>query len=284
MILVDIAREIGCDPITVRRWVKSSDIKIYVEKASNGKLVDAISIKDAENFKSWWKSRGVVPKGFVVLNDLAAKCGVDRNTVKSWGEKNDAKFSKYFGGKGKASWLIDKNSAKVFQKIYYDADKAVAVDDLLNKYKCNWRAANRWSKRTGIKFVKVKGKSRSRKGILPEQATQFEQYLKSIKEGGYLYLIQLLPDCWPGRVKFGFAYLPERRIAEHRITCPNACLLGQWECLRHKEKSIIKTITKNIDCLSLTSEVFDFKDVNTALQITQDYFTKKNNLAQNEHK
>jgi hypothetical protein len=42
---------------------------------------------------------------------------------------------------------------------------------------------------------------------------------------GYFYLIQLVPEALPNRVKIGFADNVEKRLAEHRTAAPTAKLL-----------------------------------------------------------
>jgi 5'-deoxynucleotidase YfbR-like HD superfamily hydrolase len=110
------------------------------------------------------------------------------------------------------------------------------------------------------------------KGLSPKDAKLFKKHLKKIKEGGVFYLIQLLPECYPNRVKFGFAHFIERRLSEHQITCPNAKLLGNWNCLRSREKDIIKQITKICNCVGLTTEVFDCEDYKEILNKTEELF------------
>ena len=42
---------------------------------------------------------------------------------------------------------------------------------------------------------------------------------------GYFYLIQLIPEAMPNRVKIGFADNVERRLVEHQTAAPTAKLL-----------------------------------------------------------
>jgi hypothetical protein len=49
---------------------------------------------------------------------------------------------------------------------------------------------------------------------------------------GYFYIIQLVPEAIPNRVKLGFADSVERRLADHRTSAPTAKLLKTWPCKR----------------------------------------------------
>ena len=49
---------------------------------------------------------------------------------------------------------------------------------------------------------------------------------------GFFYLIQLIPEALPNRVKIGFADNVEKRLAEHRTAAPTAKLLKSWACKR----------------------------------------------------
>ncbi len=49
---------------------------------------------------------------------------------------------------------------------------------------------------------------------------------------GYFYVIQLVPEALPNRVKIGIADSVEKRLAEHRTAAPTAKLLKSWPCKR----------------------------------------------------
>jgi hypothetical protein len=273
MTLNQLSKECGCDIITLRRWVSNNKILTHKEKSGNNRMAKAINEQDRSNFKIWWNARFEFPIDYIIIKDLAKECGVDPNTIRNWAKFNNIEIKKFHTGKSGASCIIENKYAEEFKKVYYSLDNAVAVVSLLDKHKCNWRAANRWAKRTGVQFLKVKSGGRSQKGLSIEDAKDFEVYLKNIKEKGYFYLMQLLPECVPGRIKFGFAYMVEARLASHRITCPNARLIGQWPCLRHKEKSTIKQIMSLMEeCFSHSSEVYDCKNVDDVLNATNVFF------------
>ena len=55
----------------------------------------------------------------------------------------------------------------------------------------------------------------------PEEAAKYDRY-------GYFYLVQLVPEALPNRVKIGFADNVEKRLTEHRTAAPTAKLLEAW--------------------------------------------------------
>jgi hypothetical protein len=62
---------------------------------------------------------------------------------------------------------------------------------------------------------------------------------------GYFYLIQLVPEALPDRVKIGFADNVEKRLAEHRTAAPTARLLKSWPCKRSWDYVAMDSIARN---------------------------------------
>lgn len=73
---------------------------------------------------------------------------------------------------------------------------------------------------------------------------------------GYFYLIQLVPEALPDRVKIGFADNVEKRLAEHRTAAPTARLLKSWPCKRSWDYAAMDSITRN-GCKLVLNEVFE---------------------------
>lgn len=76
---------------------------------------------------------------------------------------------------------------------------------------------------------------------------------------GYFYVIQLIPDALPGRIKLGFSIDPERRLIDHKTAAPTAVLLGYWQCPRKHERRAIHAITDGC-CSHVAGEVYDAID------------------------
>lgn len=77
---------------------------------------------------------------------------------------------------------------------------------------------------------------------------------------GSFYLIQLVPELRPNRVKVGFADNVDKRLTEHRTAAPTAKLLRAWPCKRSWENAAIDSITRE-GCKLVLNEVYE-GDVN----------------------
>lgn len=82
-------------------------------------------------------------------------------------------------------------------------------------------------------------------------------------ESGYFYIIRLVPDLDPRRLKFGFAVSVDTRLAEHRTSAPTAEVTHVWPCRRTWERTVI-------DCLSgccrlIMGEVYECDDLATLI-------------------
>jgi len=73
---------------------------------------------------------------------------------------------------------------------------------------------------------------------------------------GYFYLIQLVPEALPNRVKVGFADNVEKRLAEHRTAAPTAKLLKTWPCKRSWDYAVMDSITRT-GCKLVLNEVYE---------------------------
>jgi len=80
-------------------------------------------------------------------------------------------------------------------------------------------------------------------------SAQFDRY-------GYFYLIQLVPEALPNRIKIGFADNVEKRLAEHRTAAPTAKLLKAWPCKRSWDYAAMDSITRD-GCKLVLNEVYE---------------------------
>ena len=83
----------------------------------------------------------------------------------------------------------------------------------------------------------------------PEEISKFDRF-------GYFYLIQLIPEALPNRIKIGFADNVERRLNEHRTAAPTARLLKAWPCKRSWDYAAMDSITRE-GCKHVLNEVFE---------------------------
>jgi len=73
---------------------------------------------------------------------------------------------------------------------------------------------------------------------------------------GVFYVIQLVPDLEPKRLKLGFAVSLEQRLAQHRTAAPTARVLRAWPCKRSWELTAIDALTCQ-GCWLILNEVFE---------------------------
>lgn len=88
---------------------------------------------------------------------------------------------------------------------------------------------------------------------------------------GFFYIIQLVPELEPERVKLGFTCNLENRLSTHRTVAPTAKLLEKWPCHRNWELAAIASLTRE-NCKSLSNEVFIVQDVDMLVKRAKDFF------------
>ena len=72
---------------------------------------------------------------------------------------------------------------------------------------------------------------------------------------GYFYIIQLLPDEIPDRMKIGYTDSLDQRLSDHRVTNPTLKLVQSWPCKRTWEHAATASITRE-GCTKIGGEVF----------------------------
>jgi hypothetical protein len=82
-----------------------------------------------------------------------------------------------------------------------------------------------------------------------EDSSRFDRY-------GYFYVIQLVPEAVPNRVKIGFADNVEKRLGEHKTAAPTAKTLKAWPCKRSWDYAAMDSITRE-GCKLVLNEVFE---------------------------
>ncbi len=82
-----------------------------------------------------------------------------------------------------------------------------------------------------------------------EETSTFDRY-------GFFYIMQLVPEALPNRVKIGFADSVERRLAEHHTAAPTARVLKAWPCKRSWDYAAMDSITRD-GCKLVLNEVFE---------------------------
>ncbi len=97
-----------------------------------------------------------------------------------------------------------------------------------------------------------------------EETSTFDRY-------GFFYIIQLVPEALPNRVKIGFADNVERRLTEHHTAAPTARVVKAWPCKRSWDYAAMDSITKE-GCKLVLNEVFE-GDINGFIERAEKFFT-----------
>lgn len=93
--------------------------------------------------------------------------------------------------------------------------------------------------------------------------TKFDRY-------GSFYVIQLVPEALPNRVKLGYADNVNQRLNEHRTAAPTAKLLKSWPCKRSWDYAAMDSITRE-GCKLVLNEVYE-GDINGFLVRAEQFF------------
>jgi hypothetical protein len=78
----------------------------------------------------------------------------------------------------------------------------------------------------------------------------------AVSDVGVFYVIQLVPDLDPKRLKLGFAESIEQRLSQHRTAAPTARVLRAWPCKSLWEQTAIDALT-TVGCRLILNEVFE---------------------------
>lgn len=92
----------------------------------------------------------------------------------------------------------------------------------------------------------------ARRGPIQLEVENAEKYDRF----GFFYLIQLVPEALPNRIKIGFADNVEKRLGEHRTAAPTAKVLKCWPCKRSWDYAAMDSITRD-ECKLVLNEVYE---------------------------
>jgi len=93
----------------------------------------------------------------------------------------------------------------------------------------------------------------------------------AVSDVGVFYVIQLVPDLDPKRLKLGFAESLEQRLSQHRTAAPTARLLRAWPCKRSWELTAIDAL-KCVGCRLILNEVFECDEPNAVVERGDAFF------------
>jgi hypothetical protein len=97
-----------------------------------------------------------------------------------------------------------------------------------------------------------------------------EQDEEKFDRYGSFYIIQLIPEALPNRVKIGYADNVEQRLSEHHTAAPTAKLLKSWPCKRSWDYAAMDSITRE-GCKLVLNEVYE-GDIDGFLRRADQFF------------
>ena len=99
---------------------------------------------------------------------------------------------------------------------------------------------------------------------------QIDQEDSALQRFGYFYIIQLVPEAIPNRVKLGYTDDLNQRLREHQTSAPTSKIIGHWKCKRYWEQAAIDSITRE-NCELVLNEVYE-GDVDQFIKRAKDFF------------
>jgi hypothetical protein len=152
------------------------------------------------------------------------------------------------------------------------SDDYVSIKDLAKRLGMDRSHARRYVIKLGYSFHKRRTPDSGSQltlcvsGAEAEEITSQRQakgFLASnvvaVSDVGVFYVIQLVPELDPRRLKLGFAESLEQRLSQHRTAAPTARVLHAWPCKRSWELTAIDALTRE-GCGLILNEVFECDD------------------------
>ena len=90
-------------------------------------------------------------------------------------------------------------------------------------------------------------------------------------ESGCFYIIQLIPELDPQRIKFGFAINLNERLMQFRTVAPTAKVLKWWPCKRSWE-SVVMDCLASLGCRQILNEVYECQALDDLIQTGNAFF------------
>jgi len=103
-----------------------------------------------------------------------------------------------------------------------------------------------------------------------KSAANFKKEESAFQKFGYFYVIQLVPEALPNRVKLGYADDVKQRLREHQTSAPTAQIIGQWRSKRYWEQTAIDSITRE-ECNLVLNEVYE-ADTTELIRRAEEFF------------
>lgn len=168
-------------------------------------------------------------------------------------------------------------------------EKYILLSALAHEWGIDKSNARKYVIAHGFDFIRVRGDDRTHQLVLGlsvedaelvREARLREGYsvqengnLRPVENGvGVLYLVQIMPDADPLRVKLGYASDANRRLASYRTISPTATIVKTWPCRVTWERAAIDSLTAE-NCTLIGGEVYVCADIERLLQRGDIFFS-----------
>lgn len=153
-----------------------------------------------------------------------------------------------------------------------EAEEFLSIKELAGRLGMDRSHARRYVLKLGYNFHKRRTADSGSQLTLCVTAAEAEQialrranqgFLASsvvaVSDVGVFYVIQLVPELDPHRLKLGFAESLDQRLPQHRTAAPTARVLRAWPCKRCWELTAIDALT-SVGCRLILNEVYECDD------------------------
>lgn len=140
----------------------------------------------------------------------------------------------------------------------------------------------------GFDFVRVRSADRTHQLVLALSPTDAELVREVRTQEGYtnhkngnsapvengtgvLYVVQIMPDADPSRIKLGYATDAQRRLASYRTISPTAAIVQTWPCRVSWEQAAIASLTAE-NCTLIGGEVYMCSDIERLIERGERFF------------
>lgn len=95
--------------------------------------------------------------------------------------------------------------------------------------------------------------------------------IKVVSDIGVFYIIRLVPELDPNRIKMGFAEDINSRLSQHRTSAPTAQIVAFWPCKRSWEYTVMDCLS-SYGCKLILNEVFECNDIDHLISVGNKLF------------
>jgi DNA-binding MarR family transcriptional regulator len=152
-------------------------------------------------------------------------------------------------------------------------EQYISLKQLSDRLGMDRSHARRYLKKLGIKTQKRRTADSGSQLCLTVTEEQAEKIIAQRRNEGFLgsgkavasefgvfYVIQLVPELDPTRIKLGFAIDMNDRLAQHRTAAPTASILKTWPCKRLWEQTVMDSLVAD-GCRHMLNEVYECDDL-----------------------